>query len=123
MTLLAWVLSALLALVFLAAGGSKLLTPREKLLANPRMGWAGSVSDRQVKAIGAVEVLGALGVVLPWWTGVARVLTPVAAVGLALVMVGAARTHARRGEPQAYPVVGVLLLLALVVAVIRFTQL
>ena len=55
------------------------------------------ISDPGVRTIGALEVLGALGLPLPALTGMATVLF-VAAVGLALVMVGAAATHRRRGE-------------------------
>ena len=124
MDVLAWILSAVLALAFLAAGASKVATARDKLLANPQMGWAEDFTSAQVKVIGTVEVLGALGVVLPWLLDVARVLTPLAAVGLALVMVGALVTHARRSElRKAVPINGALIVLALVVAVLRFSQL
>ena len=77
-------------------------------------------SDTGVRTIGALEILGALGLLLPAVAGVATVLVPIAAVGLALVMVGAAVTHRRRGE---LPMIGsnvVLLVLAVVVAWARF---
>jgi hypothetical protein len=118
-----WILSGLLALAFLAAGAGKLAQPYDKLTANPNMAWAGDFSPGQVKGIGTLEVLGAAGVVLPWLLGAARLLTPVAALGLAALMVGAIVTHLGRGEKQVLPVNAVLLLLALAVAVIRFTQL
>lgn len=124
MDVLAWILSGLLASAFLGAGAAKIFTTREKLLANPNMAWTEDFTSAQVKAIGAVEVLGAIGVILPWLLDTSRVLTPLAAVGLAIIMVGAMLTHARRGElKQALPIVAVLLTLAVVVAVIRFTQL
>ena len=66
-----------------------------------------------------MEILGALGVILPAWTGVAPILTPIAATGLAIVMIGAALTHLRRKEPQAIAVNAVLLAIAAVVAVLR----
>ena len=124
MNILAWILSAPLIFVFGSAGAAKLATPYEKLVKNPRMGWAEDFSPAQVKGIGAVEVLGALGLVLPWLLNIAHVLTPVAALGLAAVMVGAVAAHARRGElKQAVPLNGALFALAIAVAVIRFTQL
>lgn len=124
MNIIAWIASGLLALAFLGAGGMKLATSRDKLLENPQMAWAGDFSGGQIKGIGGVEVLGALGVVLPWLLSIARVLTPLAAVGLALVMVGALVAHARRGElKQAIPVNTVLFVLAVAVAVLRFSQL
>ena len=60
-------------------------------------------------------MLGAIGVVLPWALDIAPVLTPIAAAGLAVVMVGAALTHLRRGERQ--PIVANLILLALALTV------
>lgn len=113
-----WVVQSLLALAFAAAGGMKLTRTKEQLAARPGMEWTTGVSAAQIKAIGLVEVLGALGVVLPWGTDVLPILTPVAASGLAVVMGGALATHLRRREP-ATPAI-VLGALALLVAVGRF---
>jgi len=113
-----WILQSLLALAFLAAGGMKLSQPKEKLEAS--MAWVADVSAPTVRFIGTVEVLGALGLILPAATGVATVLTPLAAVGLALVMVGAVITHARRSESQQIVVNLVLLAIAAVIAWGRF---
>ena len=72
----------------------------------------------------AFVFLGAVGVILPWALNIAPVLTPIAALGLALVMVGALITHARRGEIKQTGIVNsVIMVIALAVAVIRFTQL
>lgn len=119
MNILLWVVAGLLALAFLAAGGMKLAQPKEKL-AESGLGWVESFSAGAVKAIGAAEVLAALGLVLPAVTGIAPVLVPLAAVGLVLLMIGAAVTHARRGETQMIVVNVVLLLLAAFVAWGRF---
>ena len=113
-----WTLQILLAVAFIASGGMKLTTSREALLANPRMGWATGFSAGQIKAIGAAEVAGAVGLIAPAATGIATILTPVAGVALAVLMSGAAVTHMQRGEAPAVPVV--LALLALTVAVLRF---
>lgn len=114
-----WVLAGLLAAVFVAAGAMKLAQPRQKLV-DSGMGWAADFGDGQVKAIGALEVLAAIGLVLPPLVGIASALAPLAAVGLVAMMIGAAVVHARRGET---PMIGanvVLLLLAAVVAWGRF---
>ena len=113
-----WILQSLLALAFLAAGGMKLSQPKEKL--ETTMGWVADVSAPTVRFIGTVEVLGALGLILPAATGIATVLTPLAAVGVGLVMVGAAVTHARRSESQQIVVNVVLLAIAVVIAWGRF---
>jgi uncharacterized membrane protein YphA (DoxX/SURF4 family) len=118
MNIVTWALQILLGLAFLAAGLMKISQPRDKLA--PRMGFVEDFSGASVKTIGALEVLGGIGVILPAWTGIAPVLTPVAATGLAIIMAGAAITHLRRKEPQALPVNAVLFIVAVLVAIFRF---
>jgi hypothetical protein len=115
-----WIVQALLALVYLAAGGLKIVRPREQLVASGNFEWMKDSSDAGVKAVGLVEILGALGVILPWLTGIASILTPIAAIGLATVQIGALRVHLVRKERQPLPVNLLLLLLAAFVAVGRF---
>lgn len=114
-----WTAQVLLAAIFLATGLTKLTQPRAQLAAGP-MSWAADVTDAEFRAVGLLEVLGALGLVLPGALGIAPVLTPVAAVGLALTMVGAIATHVRMGETDRLAVPIVLLALTLFVAVERF---
>jgi len=113
-----WIVQSVLAFGFLMAGAMKLTQPREKLL--PQMGWIEDFSDTQVKLIGLAEVAAALGLILPGATDIAPVLTPLAAVGLVLVMIGAAITHLRRHENQFVAINGILLVLASVVVWARF---
>jgi hypothetical protein len=91
-----WTAQGLLAVLFAGAGGMKLVMAEESLI--PLMPWVVDFSPAAVKAIGAVEVLGAVGIVLPLAMSIAPVLTPVAAVGFALVMAGGGLVHAARGE-------------------------
>lgn len=114
-----WILQVLLAVIFLITGTTKLTQPRQKMAAGP-MRWAADVSDAQFRAIGAVEVLGAVGLILPAALGVAPLLTPLAAVGLALTMIGAIHTHVRYGESGRLAVPVLVLALALFVAVAGF---
>ena len=123
MNTLAWILSGLLAALYLAAGTMKLTQPQEKLLATGNMNWVEEFDGSQLKSLGAVELLGAVGLVLPWALDILPVLTPIAAVGLAVLQSGALRTHLRRGETPLLPLNAVLLVLAAVVAVLRFSQL
>jgi uncharacterized membrane protein YphA (DoxX/SURF4 family) len=116
---LLWIVAGVLAAAFLGAGLMKLSQPRKKL-ADSGMGWAEDFGDGAVKGIGALEVLGALGLILPAALDIAPVLVPLAATGLALVMVGAAVTHARRREPQMIVANIVLLALAAFLAWGRF---
>ena len=111
-----WVLQGLLAAVFISAGAIKTFVPKSKLVA--KLTWAEDYSDVQVKLIGLVELLGGIGLVVPWYTGILPILTPIAAAALVPVMVGAAVVHVRRKEPP-YPAV-VLGLLSLALALGRF---
>src|ERR671916_374777 len=78
-----WIVQGLLAALFLFAGGMKLITPVEVLSAmSPFPG-------EFIRFIGVCEVLGAVGLILPWALGIRRDLTPLAAAGLVIIMVGA----------------------------------
>ncbi|WP_420111594.1 DoxX family protein [Pseudactinotalea sp.] len=120
MTVAFWVVTVLLALAFLGAGSMKAFRSKKDLAA-AGMAWTDDFSDGAVKGIGAVEILGALGLVLPAATGVAPVLSPVAAIGLAVTMVGAIVVHVRRKESAA-PAIG-LLVLSVAAAVLGFLHL
>ena len=111
-----WIVQVLLAVIFTLTGLTKLTQPRAKMAAGP-MRWAADVSDAQFRLIGAVEVLGAIGLILPAALGVAPMLTPLAAVGLVLIMVGAILTHVRLDEKNRLAAPVVVLGLALFVAV------
>lgn len=97
MTIALWIAQILLALAFLMAGAVKIAKPREELREN--MAFVEDFGDGAVKFIGVAEVLGAIGVVLPAATGIAPILTPLAATGLAITMVIAGIVHVRRNEP------------------------
>lgn len=118
MNITLWIVASVLALMFFLAGLMKATQPKEKLAAN--MGWVEDFSAGAVRFIGVVEMLGALGLILPAAFGVATILTPLAATGLAITMLLAAVVHARRKEWQMIAVNVVLLALAAFVAVMRF---
>lgn len=113
-----WILQGLLALLFGSAGLMKATQPKEKLAKN--LPWVEDFSPATVKFIGIVELLAGLGLILPAVTGVVPVLTPIAAAGLAVVMVLAAATHIRRKETQGVIFNVILFALAAVVAWGRF---
>jgi hypothetical protein len=113
-----WIIAGLLAVAFLASGATKLIQPKEKLPTG--WGWVEDFSAGTVKAIGILEVLAAVGLILPAALDIAPVLVPLAAVGLVLLMVGAFITHVRRREAQGIVVTLVLLALAAFVAWGRF---
>lgn len=114
MNIALWIAQVLLAVVFFAAGFMKAFMPMDRLAKS--MDWVENAPALAVRFIGIAEMLGALGLVLPTLTGIMPWLTPMAAVGLALVMVGASVFNASRAEYQKIALtVGLLLLSAFVV--------
>ena len=118
MNVVLWILQGLLAVAFAGAGVLKSTRSKEKLA--PQMAWVDDFSPATVRFIGVVEFLGALGLILPALTGIAPILTPLAATGIAVIMLLAAIVHARRKEPSGIAVTVVLLVLAATVAWGRF---
>jgi len=109
-----WIASAILALLYLIAGGTKVVTAKETLQREQRMAYINDLSARQVRAIGVIEVVGAVGVILPHLTGVLPWLSTMAAFALVAVQVVAIAVHVRRRE---YTLAFNLVLLALALAV------
>ncbi|SCF33583.1 DoxX-like family protein [Micromonospora purpureochromogenes] len=118
MNVFLWIVQIVLAAAFVLAGVMKATQPKEKL--TPNLPWVEDFSVGTVRLIGVAELLGGLGLILPAATGIAPVLTPIAATCLAVVMVLAAITHIRRKEPSGVAVNAVLFLLSAFVAWGRF---
>ena len=94
-----WIVAGFLTAIYLLSGFGKLFTPQEKMagmFAGSR--WVEDFSPGTLKAIGAVEILGAIGLILPALLDIAPVLVPLAALGLALTMTGAVIMRIRRHE-------------------------
>jgi uncharacterized membrane protein YphA (DoxX/SURF4 family) len=119
MNLALWIIAIVLTVVFAASGLMKQFVPKDKLVTSGQ-GWAQDFSPPAIRLIGIAEILGAIGLVLPAALQIAPMLVPLAAVGLALVMAGAAAVHARRKEAPMVAMNAVLLVLAVIVAWGRF---
>ncbi len=118
MNIVLWILQIVLALLFGMAGTMKLTQPKAKLAT--QMGWVEDFSQETMRTIGVLELLAALGLILPALTGILPILTPLAALGLVLIMLGAMLTHLRRKES---PMIGVNVVLLLLAAVIVYGRL
>jgi uncharacterized membrane protein YphA (DoxX/SURF4 family) len=113
MNIALWIVQGLMAAMFLMAGSMKATQPKEKLA--PKLPWVNDYSALSVKLIGISQILGAIGLIVPWATGIIPILTPAAAIGLALIMLLAAIYHFGKGE---YKEIGVnVFMLALLVFV------
>ena len=91
-----WIVAGLLAVLYLYSGGMKLVRSADQL--RPMMAWVDTMPLWTVRVIGALEILGVVGLILPPLVGVLTWLTVAAAVGLVLVQVGGITLHVRRGE-------------------------
>jgi uncharacterized membrane protein YphA (DoxX/SURF4 family) len=109
-----WVAQVLLAGMFLMTGFMKLTQPVDALAG--QMPWVLSFPAAVVRLIGAIEIAGALGLILPSLTRIQPRLTPLAALGLVLVMLGASALHLSRGEGAVVPMNVVLAAVASFVA-------
>ncbi|MGW5443719.1 DoxX family protein [Streptomyces asiaticus] len=93
-----WIVAGLLALFYLYGGGVKVIRSRDEL--RPMMAWVDTTPMAGVRAIGVIEVLGAIGLILPPLTGIAPWLALAAAIGFVILQIGATRVHLRRGDHQ-----------------------
>ena len=117
-----WILQGALAVVFLGSGIAKSTMSRERMIATGQTGIA-LFPMPVVRVTAASELLAAAGLLLPWATGVAPWLTPTAAAGLCIVMVGAAWSHSKLREPQNVAANGLFFAAALAVAIGRLSML
>ena len=114
-----WILAGALALSNLFAAGLKFARTKEQLH-SAGQAWVEDFSPGAIKGIGAAELLGAIGLILPPLTHIAPLLAPIAAIGLAVLQVGAGITHVRRREIRMLSANVPLVILAIIVAVIGF---
>lgn len=109
MNIAIWIAQGIIAAMFLMAGIMK-MTASKAVLKEKVGGWVDSYSDNTIKTIGFVEILGAIGLILPMVLNVLPVLTVAAAGGLALTMLAAMAIHLKRKENKEMGMNVVLLL-------------
>lgn len=121
MNTIIWTSQVLLAVTFLYSGINKSRHSEQQLITKGQTGVVGK-SAATIHFIGVIEILGALGLILPWWLGILPVLTPVSAAGFAIIMLLAAPIHYRLREPKNVAINLTLLALSLFVAIGRFAE-
>jgi len=119
MNTILWVCQVLLATVFLGSGALKGTQSKERMLASGQTGIR-DYSLGFIRFIASMEVLGAIGLIVPWMTRILPWLTPLAAAGLGIIMMGAARSHTRLREPRNVATNIILLALCLIVVIGRW---
>jgi uncharacterized membrane protein YphA (DoxX/SURF4 family) len=118
MNALLWGLQVLLAAVFAASGAAKISQPKDRLIASGQTGVT-PFPLPVVRTAAFCELLGAIGILVPQLVGVAQFLTPAAASGFAIVMVGAIGSHAYLREPRNVALTTLILVAAVTVAIGR----
>jgi uncharacterized membrane protein YphA (DoxX/SURF4 family) len=112
-----WIIQSLMAVLFVFHGIAMFNPPppvQESVI--KKMGY----SLPFLRIIGTLEVLGGFGLILPSWARVMPILSPLAALGLVIIMIGAAVSHARQGEGKQTVATSVVTLLVAFVAIGRF---
>jgi uncharacterized membrane protein YphA (DoxX/SURF4 family) len=122
MNITLWIGQILLAFVCMVSGSMKSTQSRERMIETGQSA-AKIVPLPFMRTAGVTELFAVLGLILPWATGVAPVLTPVAAAGFGVVMVLAATVHTRLSEPKAVATNIGLLAVCVFVSVGRFATL
>jgi uncharacterized membrane protein len=118
MNVFLWIVQAILAALFATSGLEKVLQPKDRLAG--KYPWMRDVSQATVRFIGVMELLGAIGLIVPAATGIAPVLTPIAGTGLVVMGVLAAAMHIRRKELYGVAVTAIVFALPALVAWGRF---
>lgn len=117
-----WIATVLVSIVFLFSGVVKSLLPRHRLIASGQTGIS-PFPMPLVRVVALSELAAVFGLFGPWLSHTARVLTPLAALGLCVVMYGAAISHASLREPKQTGAVVAILGICAFIAAGRFAQL
>ncbi len=112
-----WVVQVVLALAFLGAGYDQAVLYDD---AGRRMAWVAALPHKLAVTLGTLEMLGAIGLIVPAWTRVQPWLTPTSALALAVLMAAAVAFHATRREIPQIAFSGTFCLVAAFVAFGRF---
>ncbi|WP_426587793.1 DoxX family protein [Mucilaginibacter sp. R-33] len=121
MNIVVWILQAILAAFFVMPGVGKISGSREKHIADKHIKPDGNLLP--IRILGVLELLGCLGIILPWLTGIAPILTPITAIGYCLIMIAGIINHTIKKEYKMLPMLLAVGIIALIVAYCRFTAL
>ena len=106
-----WILQVCLSLLFITFGYMKLVKSKDELKGIDTLHYVDDFSERNLKLIGILEVLGAIGLVLPQLTGILPWLVTLSSFGLVLTMLVAMIVHLRRGDGLKSVMINIILLL------------
>ena len=111
MNIVLWILQSSLAILFIAFGCMKLVKSKDELKGHDTLHYVDDFSERDLKLIGILEILGAIGLILPQLTGILPWLVTLSSFGLVLTMIVAMIVHLRRGDGIKALMINIILLL------------
>ncbi len=120
MNTVAWILQGVLAAFFIMPGIGKITGSREKHISDGHIKPDGNLL--LIRILGVLELLGCLGIIVPWLTGIAPILTPITAVGYSVIMIAGIVNHTIKKEFKMLPMLATVLAVASIVAYYRFAS-
>lgn len=120
MNILLWVIQFLLAFMFAMAGYGKISNTKQQHIADRHINAGDSVVP--IRILGVLELLGCIGIIVAWLTGIFPVLTPLSALCFCLIMIAGLVNHAMRREYKMLPLLATIFILSAVVAYCRYKQ-
>ena len=120
MNTVAWILQGVLAAFFIMPGIGKITGSREKHISDGHIKPDGNLLF--IRILGVLELLGCLGIIVPWLTGIAPILTPITAAGYSVIMIAGIVNHTIKKEYKMLPMLATVLAVASIVAYYRFAS-
>ena len=121
MNITLWIIQGLLAAFFIMPGVGKIFNSKQKHIEDRHLKAEDSIIP--IRILGFLELLGCIGIIIPWLTGIAPLLTPITAVCFCIVMLSGAVIHTKKKEYKIIPMLVVVFALAAFVAYYRFHNL
>jgi len=113
-------MQALLAAFFIMPGVGKIRNTKDQHVTDGHLKATSSILP--IRVLGILELLGCIGIIVPWLTGVLPILTPITAACFAIEMAAAFVIQAKKKEYKLLPMLFIVFVLAMLVAYFRFTE-
>lgn len=113
-----WIMQGILAAWFVMPATMKLTSSKGKMIEKGQLELNGS--ELPIRVLGFLELLGIVGIVVPWLTGILPILTPITAVAFGVIMLGAFAVHIKKKEFKVLPLIAIAFILSVIVAYYRF---
>ncbi len=121
MNIILWIIQGLLSIFFIMPGYGKITGSKAQHVADGHLKPNNSILP--IRVLGVLELLGCIGIIVPWLSGIAPILTPIAAAAFCLIMVAGLLVHTTKKEYKMLPMLIVIFTMSAAVAYFRFVEL